>query len=51
MVEHGRDEIQNELNNYPKSVQSPAEIIEYGNKYIEDNNAWLATILDTLSNV
>lgn len=51
MVEHGRDEIQKELNNYPKSIQSSAEIIEHSNKYIEDNNAWLATILDTLSNV
>ena len=50
MVEHGRNEIEGELNNYPKSVQSPAEIIKHGYKYIDNNNAWLATILDNLAN-
>jgi len=49
MVANGHEAIQSGLINYPKTVQSTDEIIEGGNKYIEDNNARLATILNRIA--
>ncbi|SNT71330.1 hypothetical protein [Psychrobacter sp. LV10R520-6] len=49
MVANGHDAIQSGLINYPKTVQSADEIIEAGNKYIEDNNARLAAMLNRIA--
>lgn len=49
MVASGADYIQNGLSNYPKTVQSADEIIESDNKYIEDNNARLAAMLNRIA--
>lgn len=50
MVANGNDAIQSGLKDYPKTVQSAAEIIALGDKYIEDNNARLAAILNRIAN-
>ncbi|WP_350561163.1 type 1 glutamine amidotransferase [Psychrobacter sp. CAL346-MNA-CIBAN-0220] len=49
MVENGHNAIQSGLSNYPKTVQSANEIIEAGHKYIEDNNARLAAMLNRIA--
>ena len=49
MVANGHNYIQNGLSNYPKTVQSADTIIESGNKYIEDNNARLAAMLNRIA--
>lgn len=48
MVAHRQPYIQEAMIEHPDSVQSADEIVELGDKYIEDNNAWLSTILDNL---
>jgi len=48
MLEHGAAEIQSERNNYPDSVQSVDMIKAAAPAHIDDNNAWLMTILDAL---
>lgn len=50
MVANGNDAIQSGLINYPETVQSATEIIEGGDKYIADNNARLAAILNRMAN-
>ena len=50
MVINGSDAIQSGLKDYPKTVQSAAEIIRLGDKYIEENNARLAAILNRMAN-
>ncbi|MDE4454432.1 type 1 glutamine amidotransferase [Psychrobacter sp. DAB_AL62B] len=50
MIVNGNDAIQSGLKDYPKTVQSAAEIIRLGYKYIEDNNARLAAILNRMAN-
>ncbi|MEN6669908.1 type 1 glutamine amidotransferase [Psychrobacter sp. B38] len=49
MVAPGQAYIQDAKVDYPDSVQAPDEILELGNNYIEDNNAWLSTMLDNLA--
>ena len=48
MVANGENTIQKGLIDYPKTVQSAAEIIALGDKYITDNNARLATMLNRM---
>ncbi|WP_201533804.1 type 1 glutamine amidotransferase [Psychrobacter immobilis] len=48
MVAHGQTYIKEARLEHPDSVQSADEIVELGDNYIEDNNAWLSTILDNL---
>ena len=50
MVANGNDAIQSGLINYPKTVQSAAEIIARSDQYIADNNAKLAAILNRMAN-
>ena len=49
MVANGHNTIQSGLIDYPKTVQSANTIIEAGNKYIEDNNARLAAMLNRIA--
>ena len=49
MVTHGHDEIQREQCLYPKSVQAADDIIELGSIHIENNNAWLSSMLDNVA--
>lgn len=49
MVSNGSAAIQSGLKDYPKTVQSPAEIIALGNEYIEENNARLSTMLNRIA--
>ena len=49
MVANGNDSIQSGLKDYPKTVQSAAEIIALGNKYIEENNARLSAMLNRIA--
>ena len=49
MVANGDNAIQKGLINYPKTVQSPTEIIALGDKYIADNNARLAAMLNRIA--
>lgn len=49
MVTNGSDYIQSGLSNYPETVQSPAEIITLGDKYIEENNARLGAMLNRIA--
>ena len=48
MVMHGQDYIQDAMTDYPHTVQAGDEILELGDTYIADNNAWLSTMLDNL---
>ena len=48
MVANCDNAIQKGLINYPKTVQSPTEIITLGDKYIADNNARLAAMLNRM---
>ena len=48
MVANGNNAIQKGLVTYPKTVQSAAEIIALGEKYITDNNARLAAMLNRM---
>ncbi|OXL24629.1 type 1 glutamine amidotransferase [Psychrobacter sp. DAB_AL32B] len=50
MIVNGSDAIQSGLKSYPETVQSAAEIITLGDKYIEENNARLAAILNRMAN-
>lgn len=49
MVTNGADYIQSGLSTYPETVQSPAEIITLGDKYIEENNARLGAMLNRIA--
>lgn len=49
MIINGSNAIQSGLKAYPKTVQSPAEIIALGNKYIEENNARLSAMLNRIA--
>ncbi len=49
MVINGSNAIQSELKEYPNTVQSPAEIITLGDKYIEANNARLSAMLNRVA--
>ena len=49
MVANGDNAIQKGLLDYPKTVQSPTEIIALGDKYIADNNARLAAMLNRMA--
>lgn len=49
MVGYGQDYIQEAKADYPDSVQAGDKIIELGDKHIQDNNAWLSTMLDNLA--
>lgn len=49
MVSNGSAAIQSGLKDYPYTVQSPAEIIALGNKYIEENNARLSAMLNRIA--
>ena len=49
MVANGNNAIQKGLVTYPKTVQSPTEIIALGDKYIADNNARLAAMLNRIA--
>ena len=49
MVANGDNAIQKGLLDYPKTVQSPNEIIALGDKYITDNNARLAAMLNRMA--
>ena len=49
MTVNGNNSIQSGLKTYPKTVQSPAEIIALGNKYIEKNNARLSAMLNLIA--
>ncbi|WP_299186164.1 type 1 glutamine amidotransferase [uncultured Psychrobacter sp.] len=49
MVVNGNNAIQSGLKEYPKTVQSPAEIVALGEKYIEDNNARLSAMLNRIA--
>lgn len=49
MVANGDNAIQKGLINYPKTVQSPTEIITLGDKYIANNNARLAAMLNRMT--
>ncbi len=49
MVSNGDKAIQSGLKEYPKTVQSPAEIIAMGDKYIEENNARLSAMLNRIA--
>ena len=49
MVSNGNAAIESELKDYPKTVQSPAEIIALGNQYIEENNQRLAAMLNRIA--
>lgn len=48
MVANGNKAIQKGLIDSPKTVQSPTEIITLGDKYIDDNNARLAAMLNRM---
>ena len=48
MVANGDNAIQKGLLDYPKTVQSAAKIIALGDKYITDNNARLAAMLNRM---
>ncbi|GAA0314839.1 type 1 glutamine amidotransferase [Psychrobacter aestuarii] len=49
MLAHGAAEIQSEHDNYPDSVQSVDVIKTAAPAHINDNNAWLMTILNRLA--
>ena len=49
MVSHGQTYIQEAMIDHPDSVQAANEILERGETYIADNNAWLSTMLDNLA--
>ncbi|OLF37599.1 MULTISPECIES: type 1 glutamine amidotransferase [unclassified Psychrobacter] len=49
MIVNGNNAIQSGLTEYPETVQSPAEIIALGDKYIEANNARLSAILNRIA--
>ena len=49
MVTNGADYIQSGISDYPETVQSPAEIITLGDKYIEENNARLGAMLNRIA--
>ncbi|MBO1531410.1 type 1 glutamine amidotransferase [Psychrobacter sp. F1192] len=49
MVLNGNNAIQNGLKDYPNTVQSPAEILELGDKYIKANNARLSAMLNRIA--
>lgn len=49
MVVNGNDAIQNGLIDYPNTVQSADEIITLGDKYIAENNARLAAMLNRIA--
>ncbi len=49
MVVNGNNSIQSGLKEYPNTVQSPAEIIALGDKYIEENNARLSAMLNRIA--
>lgn len=48
MVANGNKAIQKGLIDFPKTVQPPTEIITLGDKYIDDNNARLAAMLNRM---
>ena len=48
MVVNGNNAIQSGLKEYPKTVQAPDEILELGDKYIEENNARLGAMLNRI---
>ncbi|WP_296192387.1 MULTISPECIES: type 1 glutamine amidotransferase [unclassified Psychrobacter] len=50
MVANGDNAIQKGLIDHPKTVQSAAEIIALGDKFIADNNARLAAMLNRIAN-
>lgn len=49
MVSNGNAAIQSGLEEYPETVQSPDKILELGAKYIEENNARLAAMLNRIA--
>lgn len=49
MMAQGQDYIQESKADYPDSVQDENEIIALGDKHIQDNNAWLSTMLDNMA--
>ncbi|MGM8886301.1 type 1 glutamine amidotransferase [Psychrobacter sp. 1U2] len=48
MVSNGNAAIQSGLKEYPKTVQSPDEILALGEKYIDENNERLAAMLNRI---
>lgn len=48
MITSGNAAIQSGLQDYPKTVQSPDEILALGAKYIEENNARLGAMLNRI---
>lgn len=49
MVSNGNAAIQSGLKDYPETVQAPDEILVLGDKYIEENNARLATMFNRIA--
>ena len=49
MVSNGNAAIQSGLKHYPETVQAPDEILVLGDKYIEENNARLATMFNRIA--
>ncbi len=49
MVSNGNAAIQSGLKDYPETVQAPDEILALGDKYIEENNARLATMFNQIA--
>lgn len=49
MIVNGNNSIQSGLKDYSNTVQSPAEIIALGDKYIEENNARLSAMLNRIA--
>lgn len=49
MVSNGNTAIQSGLKDYPETVQAPDEILALGDKYIEENNARLATMFNRIA--
>nr|WP_289055725.1 type 1 glutamine amidotransferase [uncultured Psychrobacter sp.] len=49
MVFNGNAAIQSGLKDYPETVQAPDEILALGEKYIEENNARLATMFNRIA--
>ncbi len=49
MVVNGNNSIQSGLKDYPETVQLPDEILALGDKYIDENNAILAAMLNRIA--
>ncbi len=49
MIKFGSDYLNESRLCHPDSVQSPEDILVQGERYIADNNAWLASMLDRLN--